>query len=218
MRPEAAGGCAVTAAALLIDLDGVLVDSMPVIRQIFRDWARSNGLDSEQVLRAVHGRPTAEGLRQFVPQNELERHVEFLTREEVRRSDDMRCLPGARFLLSQLCPGSWAVVTSGTRVVAQARLRAAGLPTPTILVSADDVRAGKPAPDCYLLAARRLGVAPESCLVFEDAPAGVHAARAAGIPHIGVGRQFAADPPVTVVDSLADIQVSRNEGLLCIVL
>jgi sugar-phosphatase len=215
MPPEV---CSLTAAALLIDLDGVLVDSMPVIRQIFRDWARSNGLDSEQVLSGVHGRPTVEGLRQFVPPGDVQRHADFLTQEEIRRSAQMLSLPGAHSLLSQVPAGSWAVVTSGTRAVAQARLEATGLPQPTVLVAADDVRTGKPAPDCYLLAAQRLGVEPGTCLVFEDAPAGVRAAQAAGMPHVGVGDQFTEDPPATVVDSLADVHVSIDGDLLRVVM
>lgn len=211
MRPdvgsEAAGALRIRAEAALFDLDGVLVDSMPIIRSIFEHWARSCGLDPAHVVQTVHGRPTSQALADLVPAAEVAAHLAYLTAEEIRRSTEMVCLPGAKELLTGLRPGRWAVVTSGARAVARARLASADLPRPQVLVTADDVERGKPAPDCYLLAATRLGIGPAGCVVVEDAPAGVRAALAAGMRCIGVGSRLAGLLPETTVNSPAEIQL-----------
>jgi sugar-phosphatase len=196
----------IRAEAALFDLDGVLVDSMPIIREIFEAWARSRELDPAHVVETVHGRPTMQALADLLPAAEVAAHLAYLTAEEIRRSAEMICLPGANELLTGLPAGRWAVVTSGARAVAQARLASTGLPRPEVLVTADDVERGKPAPDCYLLAAVRLGVRPAGCVVFEDAPAGVRAGLAAGMRCIGVGGRLAG-LLLGTVSSLAEIQL-----------
>jgi sugar-phosphatase len=209
MRPdvdsEAEGALRIRAEAALFDLDGVLVDSMPIIREIFEGWARSRGLDPAHVVETVHGRPTIQALADLVPAAEVAAHLAYLTAEEIRGSAEMICLPGAKELLTGLHPDRWAVVTSGSRAVARARLASAGLPWPQVLVTADDVERGKPAPDCYLLAAARLGIAPAGCVVIEDAPAGVRAALAAGMRCIGIGGRLAGLQAETTVNSPAEI-------------
>jgi len=211
MRPdvgsEAEGALRIRAEAALFDLDGVLVDSMPIIRSIFEDWARSCGLDPAHVVQTVHGRPTSQALADLVPAAEVAAHLAYLSSDEIRPSTEMVCLPGAKELLTGLRPGRWAVVTSGAGAVARARLASTGLPWPQVLVTADDVERGKPAPDCYLLAATRLGIGPAGCVVVEDAPAGVRAALAAGMRCIGVGSRLAGLLPETTVNSPADIQL-----------
>lgn len=202
--------------AVLFDLDGVLVDSMSTIREIFTDWARSRGLDPEQVLEAVHGRPTAEGITELVPADALDDHLAYLTAEEIRRSSQMHCLPGAKELLARLPHERWAVVTSGTRDVAEARLEYTGLPQPVVLVTADDVAQGKPAPDCYLLAADRLGAAPGNCVVVEDAPSGVRAAAAAGMQCIGIGTRLTRQLSTRTVGSLAEVHLDWDGTTLCL--
>jgi len=99
---------------------------------------------------------------------------------EIADIDDVHPIPGAEAFLRDLPADRWAVVTSAQRDLALSRLTAAGLPIPTVLVTAEDVSRGKPAPDGYVLAAQRLGVSVDACLVFEDAPAGVLAGEAAG--------------------------------------
>ncbi|MGB7797594.1 MAG: HAD-IA family hydrolase [Pseudonocardiaceae bacterium] len=211
MHPEAGSGTLtslrIRAEAALFDLDGVLVDSMPIIREIFEDWARSRGLDSAHVVQTVHGRPTMEALADLVPATEVAGHLAYLTAEEIRRSAEMACLPGAKELLTGLPAGRWTVVTSGAGAVARARLASTGLPWPQVLVTADDVERGKPAPDCYLLAAARLGILPAGCVVVEDAPAGVRAALAAGMRCIGIGGRLAGLLPETTVNSPAEIRL-----------
>ncbi|MFN2479594.1 MAG: HAD family hydrolase [Pseudonocardiaceae bacterium] len=141
------------------------------------------------------------------PPAEVAAHLAYLTAEEIRRSAEMVCLPGTKELLTGLPAGRWAVVTSGGRAVARARLASTGLPWPHVLVTADDVERGKPAPECYLLAAARLGILPAGCVVVEDAPAGVRAALAAGMRCIGIGAWLAALLPGTTVASPAEIQL-----------
>ena len=102
----------------------------------------------------------------------------MLARAETSDVDGVVAMPGAQAVLSL---PRVAIATSSTAALARARLAAAGLPEPDVLVTADQVENGKPAPDPYLLAAERLGVDPASCLVFEDAPAGIAAGRAAGM-------------------------------------
>jgi sugar-phosphatase len=120
-------------------------------------------------------------------------------------------LAGAARLLEVLPAEGWGIATSGSRTAASARLRRAGLPVPPVLVCAEDVARGKPSPEVYLLAASRLGAAPSECLVLEDAPAGIEAARAAGMSVVGLATTYPADrlPADAVADSLAFVHVGR---------
>jgi sugar-phosphatase len=167
--------------AVLFDLDGVLVDSTRYIEDQWRRWATAKGLAPEPFLRVCHGRRAVETIRLAAPHLDAEAEVAAFTPEE--SPDDYELVPvdGAPRLLHTLPAGSWAVATSGSRAVATERLRRAGLPAPKVLICAEDVLHGKPAPDVYLMAAADLGVPPSECLVVEDAPAGIQAARAAGM-------------------------------------
>jgi sugar-phosphatase len=166
-------------AAILCDLDGVLVDSGDAVEAVWRDWAVERALDPADVLRAMHGVPSREVIASVAP------HLDAVA--EAERVDALHAetggsaLPGAAELLAAAPAAALAVVTSCGSALAAARLRAAGLAEPAILVTADAVRRGKPAPDAYLVAAQALGAEPGSCVVIEDAPAGIRAGRAAGM-------------------------------------
>jgi len=166
--------------ALLFDLDGVLVDSRAVVERTWRRWAQRHQLDSEAILRVAHGRRTRDTLQAMVPHLNLDSEVAWLDAAELADFDGLFAVEGALRLLSTLPANAWGVVTSGGHRLARRRLVSAGLPVPAVLVTSEDVTLGKPAPDGYRLAAKRLGFEPSSCLVFEDAPAGVVAGRAAG--------------------------------------
>ena len=166
--------------ALLFDLDGVLVDSRAVVERTWRRWAQRHQLDSEAILRVAHGRRTRDTLQAMVPHLNLDSEVAWLDAAELADFDGLFAVEGALRLLSTLPANAWGVVTSGGHRLARRRLVSAGLPVPAVLVTSEDVTLGKPAPDGYRLAAERLGFEPSSCLVFEDAPAGVVAGRAAG--------------------------------------
>jgi sugar-phosphatase len=203
--------------AVLFDLDGVLLDSTADVERQWRDWASRRGLDPAPFLRVCHGRRALETIRMAAPgldaEAEVARFPEFVTEETAH----LEPLPGARSLLQALPGGLWAVVTSGARRGAARRMHEAGLPAPRVLIGADDVEQGKPSPEGYLLAAERLEVPPEGCLVIEDAPAGVEAARAAGMRTLGLASTYRADElrGAHLVISALPIVLSRpiDEGI-----
>jgi sugar-phosphatase len=174
--------------AIVFDLDGVLVDSAALVEQQWRRWATARGLRAEPFLRVCHGRRALETIRLAAPHLDAQAEVAAFApaEESVPGTETIRPLPGAARLLASLPLWSWGVATSGPRAAAGARLRGAGLPVSPVLVCAEDVSQGKPSPDAYLRAARDLGVLPADCLVMEDAPPGIQAARAAGMPVIAV--------------------------------
>jgi HAD superfamily hydrolase (TIGR01509 family) len=172
--------------AVLSDLDGVLVDSGPQIEQTWRAFAERHQLDAEYVLAESHGRRTVDLIRLVAPQLDAAAEAARVEREEIESANGLRPLPGARELIESVPGDRFAVVTSGSRPLALARLGAAGLAVPAVLVTAEDVDAGKPDPTAYLRAAELLGVEPAHSLVIEDAPAGVDAGVAAGMTVVAV--------------------------------
>lgn len=197
--------------AVVFDLDGVLVDSTGYVEQQWRRWATSKGLAVEPFLRVCHGRRALETIRLAAPHLDAEMEVAAFAPEEGTADPILRPVEGAARLLQALPAGSWAVATSGSRVVATARLRRAGLPIPGVLICAEDVVRGKPCPDAYLLAAAGLDVEPTECLVVEDAPAGIEGARAAGMAVIALTTTHPREelPADACTASLAGIHVGR---------
>jgi mannitol-1-/sugar-/sorbitol-6-phosphatase len=186
---------------LLFDSDGVLVDSDASVELSWSRWARERGLEPAEVLETVHGRRSADTVAVLVDPADQAAALEAIDRYEVEDAARVPALPGAAELLGSLPRRAWAVVTSGRRPLAVARLEAAGLPVPAVLVTADDVPAGKPDPAGYLAAAAALGCPPRECLVLEDSGAGVAAGRAAGAVVLGVSeRALATDADVVVRD------------------
>jgi sugar-phosphatase len=168
-------------AAFLFDMDGTVLTSIVASERVWGAWARKHGLDVEAVLKCIHGRRAVETVRSFnIPDIDEAAEVHWLMESEIADVEGIDAIKGAAAFLRALPADRWAVVTSAPRELAKVRLTAAGLPLPAVLVTAEDVERGKPAPDCFLLAARRLGHRIEDCLVFEDAPAGIAAAEAAG--------------------------------------
>lgn len=178
--------------ALLFDLDGVLVNSTACVERTWRRWAAQHELDAEAVLCVAHGRRTVETVSLVAPHLDLDREVAALAAAEAEDVAGIAEVTGARALLAALPADTWAVVTSGVRAVAESRLRLTGLPLTAVMVCADEVARGKPDPEGYLAAARRLGAHPSECLVIEDAPAGVDAARSAGMRVVALTTTHAA--------------------------
>jgi sugar-phosphatase len=201
---------------VLFDLDGTLVDSTASVR---RNWARVAamiGRPGQDLVGDRHGVPGHQVLRVVAPELSEQRVRELnqaLVEGEISDTADVVATAGAAALLSSIPPGRWAIVTSAPRRLALARLGAAGLPTPAVLVTADDVRVGKPDPAPFRLAVRRLGSVAERCLVIEDAPAGISAARAAGCPVLGVRTTFARLDADTVADLTAVTARPAADGL-----
>ncbi|PRY18510.1 HAD-IA family hydrolase [Kineococcus rhizosphaerae] len=174
-------------AAVLFDMDGTLVDSTAAIARSWTTWALEHDVTAEQLAGAAgHGRPAPEIVADLVGGEGLAAAAARITELEIADVDDVVQLPGVADLLAGLPAGSWAIVTSCSAPLADARRHAAGLPDPEVLVTFDDVENGKPAPDCFLLGAARMGLDPADCLVVEDAPAGLSAARAAGCATLAV--------------------------------
>jgi sugar-phosphatase len=181
------------ASALLFDLDGVLADSTRSVVRAWSAWARRVGLDPEELIPTVHGRRAIETIRATRPDLDPEAELATLIADETTDNDDTKEIPGARALVSALPGESWAIVTSGLREVATARLVAAGIPIPRVMITAESIERGKPDPDCYLKGAAALGVEPRDCVVVEDAPIGAAAARAAGMRLIALTTTHRAD-------------------------
>jgi mannitol-1-/sugar-/sorbitol-6-phosphatase len=172
--------------AVLFDLDGVLVDSTASIERTWRIWAERHGLDAAKIVEFAHGRRSEETLRSFASHLDADSEARELEMIELEDAANVLKVEGASDLLTAFPPESWAIVTSGTRAIATARMRHTGLPIPRVVVSAEDVENGKPDPECYMKAAERLGISPENCVVVEDAPPGIRAARSAGMAVVAV--------------------------------
>jgi mannitol-1-/sugar-/sorbitol-6-phosphatase len=200
--------------AILFDLDGVLVDSTACIERHWRNWAEKNNLDLGAILRVSTGRRTEDTIRLVAPHLEVEEEAARIAEQEAVDTDGVLEIEGAARLLRMLPAGAWAVVTSGPTKSSLARLARAGLPVPTVVVTAEDVKRGKPDPEPYLVAAVRLGVAPAECVVVEDAPAGIQSAHAAGMRVIAVASTHPVDElsAEAVANRLADIHVMASEN------
>jgi len=200
-------------AAILFDLDGVLCDSTRQVDREWREWAARKGVDGDAVMAIAHGVRTIEVIRRVAPQLDAEAEADAIENHEANDQSGVVVMPGAIDLVKAIPLGRWGVVTSGTRLLAQNRLRHCGLPVPEVLVTSDDVTNGKPHPEPYLLGAERMGVAPAECLVIEDAPAGIQSARAGGMKVIGMASTYGADKlreADAVVSAFSGMWVSSN--------
>lgn len=197
--------------ALLFDMDGTLVDSRQIVEETWLYWASLHGLEPESVLAVAHGRRTLETMELVAPHIATPEEAARLDAREAEQDGHERAIAGAAALLAALPPDRWAVVTSAGHDLARTRLARVGLPVPRVLVGADDVARGKPAPDGYLQAARALGVPPGRCVVLEDTPAGALAGRSAGAVVIGLRTTFAmVEGADFLVMDLAAVRVART--------
>jgi sugar-phosphatase len=179
--------------AILSDLDGVLVDSHTVVERTWRRWIERHGIDAPDIVRRAHGRRSIETVRDVAPELNADEEVRWLAEAELGDFEGVVALPGAAAILGALRSGEWAVVTSGGRELAQRRLAHAKLPLPNILIAAEDVAVGKPAPDVYLTAAERLQCSATNCVVIEDTPPGIQAGRNSGAQTLALTTTFPAD-------------------------
>jgi mannitol-1-/sugar-/sorbitol-6-phosphatase len=167
-------------AALLFDMDGVLINSTPAVSRVWRRWALDHGFDPDEVVARAHGRPSLTTVREYLPNADHEAENRVVERREIEDLEGVVPLPGALDLLASLPRDRWTIVTSCTRSLAEVRIRAASLPLPAKLITSNDITHGKPHPDPYLKGASVLGLPPEECVVVEDVPAGIRAGKAAG--------------------------------------
>lgn len=198
------------ARALLLDMDGTLVNSDASVERVWRRWAARQGLDGDEVMKVVHGRQGYASMALLLPERPMEQnHADNarLLAEETADTEGVVAIPGAPEFLASLRGLPHALVTSADVPLATARMAAAGLELPGVRVTAESVGASKPDPEGFLKAAAELGVAPADCVVFEDSGAGIAAGRAAGMTIVGVGPRASVHEPDVVVRDLTTLRV-----------
>lgn len=168
------------------------MDSTRQVDREWREWAARKGVDGDAIMAIAHGVRTIEVIRRVAPHLDAEAEAAAIESHEASDQRGVVVMPGAVDLVQSIPDGRWGVVTSGTRPLAQNRLRYCGLPVPEVLVTSDDVTKGKPDPEPYLKGAERLGIKPADCLVIEDAPAGIQSGRAGGMKVIGLASTYPA--------------------------
>ncbi|MGI5449565.1 HAD-IA family hydrolase [Streptomyces sp. CA-243310] len=207
-----------TAKALLLDMDGTIVNSDAVVERCWRDWAVSHGLDPHEALKVVHGRQGYATMAILLPERPMElnhaENVEMLARETAD-TDGVVPVGGAPEFMAAIAGLPHALVTSADAALARARMTAAALPMPEVRVTAESVGASKPDPEGFLKGAAELGVDPADCIVFEDSAAGIAAGQAAGMRVIGIGSRAAAHGPTAHVLDLTSVRVhSTPDGTI----
>jgi sugar-phosphatase len=212
---------------ILFDLDGVLIDSNPAVDRVWNGWAAEHGFEAAEVIRRAHGRPSRTTVREYLPAASealVEAEHQKLVKAEVADVGGIVPLPGVVALLNSLTTDRWAIVTSGTYELATTRIRAAGIPWPKNLVTASDIKKGKPDPEPYLKGAALLGLAASDCVVMEDADPGILAGKAAGARVIGVRTPTVPDAELIaagadwMVDNLADVTAELDSAAKTMVL
>jgi mannitol-1-/sugar-/sorbitol-6-phosphatase len=204
----------ITCKGLLLDMDGVLVDSTPAVARVWTRWALKHKMDPDYVVHSAHGRTSLTSIQELLPHADPAVHLEedrWMERSEIEDVADVIALPGAEDLLATIPPAQLAVVTSATRALAEVRLRAADLWQHVIhLVTAGDIRRGKPDPEPYLKGAAAIHLAPQDCVVIEDAPSGARSGKSAGARVLAV-RTTTADE--LLLDAGADWIVNDCSSL-----
>jgi mannitol-1-/sugar-/sorbitol-6-phosphatase len=204
------------AAALLIDLDGVLINSTPAVARVWRRWAIEHGFNPDEVIARAHGCPSLTTVREYLPDADHQAENREVERREIEDLGGVVPLPGALDLLSSLPEERWTIVTSCTRALAEVRIKAAGLPLPKKLITSNDITHGKPNPEPFLKGASVLGFPPSECIVFEDVPAGVQAGKSAGARVIAftttvLERALKEAGATWILKNCADVHV-KNHG------
>ncbi|MEU7406601.1 HAD family hydrolase [Streptomyces sp. NPDC044948] len=201
------------ARALLLDMDGTLVNSDAAVERVWRRWADRHGLDGDEVMKVVHGRQGYASMALLLPGRPMEQNYADNARmlaEETADTEGVVAIPGAPDFLASLHGLPHALVTSADVALSTARMAAAGLAQPDVRVTAESVGASKPDPEGFLKGAAELGIAPADCIAFEDSGAGITAARAAGMRVVGVGPRAGLHGPDVVVEDLTRVRVEAD--------
>ncbi|MFF1699816.1 HAD-IA family hydrolase [Streptomyces sp. NPDC058257] len=204
-----------TARALLLDMDGTLVNSDAVVERCWRRWAERHGLDFDEVIKVVHGRQGYASMAVLLPERPMEENYAENREMLAAETADMEGvvpIPGAAAFLASLDGLPHALVTSADVPLSTGRMAAAGLSLPAVRVTAESVGASKPDPEGFLKGAAELGFAPADCVVFEDSGAGIAAGLAAGMRVVGIGPRAGEFGPTVHVADLTQVRVAPAEG------
>ena len=207
--------------AFLFDLDGTLVDSNGIVERVMEAWCQQNGVSYSEIKNSNHGSRSVDTVAAVAPHLDAVQAAADIEAGERAELADLREIEGARSFLSQVPRGRWGIATSSYLLTAKAKIRAASIPIPSVLVAADEVLEGKPHPEAYLKASMELGYRPEDCLVFEDSETGVRSALNAGCRVFVVGSSLVMNESRIVGRgaSFSDLQLLVDEdGRLEIVL
>ncbi|CAL9584115.1 HAD family hydrolase [Streptomyces lavenduligriseus] len=211
--PATATPTVLTCRALLLDMDGTLVNSDAVVDRVWRRWAGRHGLDGDEVMKVIHGRQGHASMALLLPDRPMEENLaenERMLAEETADTEGVVEVPGAGAFLASLAGLPHALVTSADLGLATARMTAAGLALPEVRVTAESVGASKPDPEGFLKGAAELGIDPADCVVFEDSGAGIAAGRSAGMRVVGVGPRAVVHEPDVVVPDLTGVRVEAG--------
>jgi mannitol-1-/sugar-/sorbitol-6-phosphatase len=209
------------ARAVLLDMDGTLVDSSAVVERVWTDWALANSLEPAEVLKVVHGRQSHESMALLLPDRSHEETMAdnaSMVARETAETEGVIEIPGAVALVSALADVPHALVTSATLDLATARMNIAGMQMPALSITAENVSASKPDPEGFIAAATKLGVEAEACVVFEDSSAGIAAARNAGMRVIGVGNAAAGRGATWTVQDLTGVRIAVGPEFVTVTL
>jgi sugar-phosphatase len=201
----------VRARAFLFDMDGTLIDSIEAAERVWAGWARGHGLDVATFLPTIHGSRAIDTIRRLgLPGLDPQAEAKTIERDEIEDVRGIVLIAGAAAFLASVPADRWTIVTSAPRELAQARLAAVGIAAPARMVTGEDIRNGKPAPDCFLLGAEKLGADIKHCIVFEDAPVGIKAAEAsgAGLVVVGAAHKRRALDPLFSIDDFTELAVT----------
>jgi mannitol-1-/sugar-/sorbitol-6-phosphatase len=209
----------ITVKGILFDMDGVLVSSIGSVERSWAKWSALHGLDPEETVKRAHGRRSIDSVRAIRPDLDAEAENRKIEDWEVEDTEGVEAVAGVCHFLKRLPPGSWTIVTSATKRLAEVRLGAAGITPPAKWITSDVVVKGKPDPEPYLKGVELLGLAPEDCLVVEDAQSGATAGKAAGCKVLGttfshaIEELTAADWIVATLEHVGVTVLPHNHGL-----
>lgn len=205
--------------AIIFDMDGVLVDSEVLNEKHWKLWAEKEHVSLEWIMSIHHGVPAEQTITTVAPHLDAATEARWFEENLSKDLDGLLAFEGVHELLSGLPEGKWAIGTSAPKIIAFNRMEYLKLPVPPVVVTIDDVENGKPAPDPYLKAARGMGIDPGHCIVIEDAPAGIKAAKTAGARVLAIPTTNGADAlseADAVVSRFADIAVAVNGERLAV--
>lgn len=214
----------ITCKGFLFDLDGTLVDSLAVVERCWAMFGERVGVSAQEINHYIHGKPAIESIRHFMPnasEQDIQQTFRWLEQLEASQTEGLAPLPGAIALINRLNELAipWAIVTSGTVPIASTRQTVTGIPEPKHWVTAESITKGKPNPEPYLLGAKKLGLAPQDCVVFEDAAAGIYSGLDAGCQVIAVHAPLSLprrNEIHLIIDNLNDVQIDKENAQVLI--